>query len=196
MCWAYRVSSPSQTAHIDAQDYDIIAPHTGRITRAGKEAAILVKRRGQMRWMASRYGMLLPQAGSGRQLIWNARDDKLDTVELWARLIRQRFAVPIDAYVETTSDETWYVGPDAWMVGFYDTEANGGAVAVTEASGDRRVPILIGRDDALAWLEAQQWDALPMLKRVPRITFNEADIFQTKSLSTDARTRVPLPKAA
>lgn len=196
MCWAYRVSSPSQTAEIDALEYDLIAPHAGRITCAGKEAAMLVNRRGSLRWMSSRYGMLLPQAGKGRQLIWNARDDKLDTIELWARLIRQRFAVPIDAYVETAPAETWYVGPDAWMVGFYNTDDNGGAVTITEAEGDRRVPILIGRDAAMAWLEATQWDAMPSLARADRIRFAEADIFESKTLSTDARTRVPLAKAA
>lgn len=196
MCWAYRVSPPSVTARVDALEYDVVTPHVGRITCAGKEAAVLVKRKGDIRWMATRYGMMLPQAGSGRQLIWNARDDKLDTVELWSRLVRQRFAVPIDAYVESSPVETWYTGPNAWMVGFFDVEVHGGAVALTEAAGDRRVPILIGQDAAMAWLEAQQWDAVPMLGKVGRTAFAEADIFAAKALSTDARTRVPLARAA
>lgn len=196
MCWAYRVAPATVTTKIEAEDYDLIAPLIGRIACAGRETAVLVNRKGVVRWLPTRYGMMLPNVGGRRELRWNARDDKLDTVELWARLVRQRFAVPVDAYVETAPVETWYVGPEAWMVGFYDTEPHGGSVAITEAHGDRRVPILVDRTTAMAWLTAKQWSAVPDMLRAPRIRYAEADIFEAKSLSTDARTKVPLARAA
>lgn len=196
MCWAYRVAPATVTTKIEAEDYDLIAPLIGRIACAGRETVVLVNRKGVMRWLPTRYGMMLPNVGGRRELRWNARDDKLDTVELWARLVRQRFAVPIDAYVETAPVETWYVGPEAWMVGFYDTEPHGGSVAITEGHGDKRVPILVDRVTAMAWLTAKQWNAVPDVLRAARIRYAEADIFEAKSLSTDARTKVPLARAA
>lgn len=196
MCWGYRVAPATVTTAIDAEDYELIAPLIGRIACAGRETAVLVNRRAVTRWLPTRYGMMLPNAGGRRELRWNARDDKLDKVELWSRLIRQRFAVPIDAYVESAPNETWHVGPEAWLIGFYDTEPHGGSVAITEGDGDRRIPILVDRAAAMAWLGAKQWDAIPCLARATRIRYAEADIFEAKALSTDARTKVPLARAA
>ena len=193
MCWAYRFADGG----IAAAQESIAAPHVGRITRAGQEASLLTRRGGLPTWMASRYGMMFAKSGGGRQLIWNARDDKLEAVETWARLIRQRFAVPVDAYVENAPGETWYVGPTSWMLGLYDVERDGGSVVITEQGPrDDRRPVLVSRDSAMAWLLAEQWEALPVLARSQRTRFMEADLFEGKRLATDARTTVPLPKAA
>ena len=193
MCWAYRFKNDA----VAADGAQIAAPHAGRITRAGQEAALLTMKGGRPTWMLARYGISFPKSGGGRQLIWNARDDKLEKVETWARLIRQRFAVPVDAYVENAPGETWHVGSSAWMVGFYDEDPDGGAVTITEAgSGEERKPVLVGREDALAWLSSKPWSALEKLSEAPRIAFEEAGLFEMKSLSTDARTSVPLRRAA
>jgi putative SOS response-associated peptidase YedK len=193
MCWAYRFADGGIAAANEA----IAAPHAGRITRAGQETPMLVRRAGLPTWELSRYGMSFPKSGGGRQLIWNARDDKMDKVESWARLMRQRFAVPVDAYVENAPGETWYIGPVSWMVGVFDTSRDGGAVVITkQGQGDDRMPILLDRQDALAWLAADHWDALPGLLKAPSRTFAEADLFEGKSLATDARTTVPLRRAA
>lgn len=194
MCWAYR----SAATTIAAANAEISTPHHGRITSAGREASVLIHKGGITQWLAIRYGMQLPAAGRGMQLIWNARSDKLATVETWARLIRQRFAMPVDAYVENAPAETWHTGPTAWMVGFYDTDRDGGAVVITEGEvdGSRRLPVLVGEETAMEWLSATQWNAVPALMRSSRIAFREADLFASKALSADARTRVPLKKAA
>ena len=193
MCWAYRFAEDS----IAADATNLAIPHYGRITRAGQKAAILVIRRGKLQWMESRYGMSFQKSGGGRQLIWNARDDKIDKIESWACLMGQRFAVPVDAFVEHAPGETWYVGPKAWMVGYYDTDEHGGSVTITEqGEGDARIPILVNGSHALAWLQAKEWEALPELKKASRIGYQEADLFEGTRLSTDARTTIPLPKAA
>jgi len=193
MCWAYRFKNDA----VAAEGTEVAIPHSGRITRAGQEAALLTTKGGGLAWIVARYGISFPKSGGGRQLIWNARDDKLEKVETWARLIRQRFAVPVDAYVENAPGETWHVGSTAWMVGFYDEDSNGGAVTITEAGrGEERRPILIGRDDALAWLAAKPWSALEKLSEARRIEFCEAGLFEMKSLAIDARTSVPLRRAA
>ena len=83
------------------------------------------------------------------------------------------------------------------MVGFYDTDEDGGSVTITEAgAGDARIPILLPTEHAVAWLEAKQWDAIPGLGRAPRVRYVEADLFEGKRLATDARTTVPLRRAA
>jgi putative SOS response-associated peptidase YedK len=193
MCWAYRFTDGG----IAAAQENLAKPHNGRITRAGQEAVVLTRRGGIPTWLQSRYGIAFQKSGGGKQLIWNARDDKLDSVETWSQLIRQRFAVPVDAYVENAPGETWYVGQTAWMLGFYDTDRDGGTVVITEqGKGDERLPIMVGRETALAWLAAQQWEALPLLETAQRIRFSEADLFEGKMLATDARTHVPIPKAA
>lgn len=193
MCWAYRFAD----AGIAADATNLAIPHAGRITRAGQEAAILVVRGGKLTWTTSRYGISFPKSGGGRQLIWNARDDKLETVETWSQLERQRFAIPIDAFVENAPGETWFVGQKAWMVGLFSTERDGGSVTITEQGpGDMRMPILVDTQHAVAWLEAKPWNARPGLARAPRLKYAEADLFEGKRLSTDARTTVPLPKAA
>lgn len=193
MCWAFRFAE----FDVAADATNIAIPHLGRITRAGQQAAILTHRGGQPTWMALRYGLTFAKSGGGRQMIWNARDDKIDKIEAWSQMIRQRFVIPVDAFVENAPGETWYVGPQAWMVGLYDTDEDGGAVTITEQGpGDTRSPILIGTADAMAWLEAKQWNAIPGLGRASRIAFAEADLFEGKRLETDARTRIPLPKAA
>lgn len=193
MCWAYRFADSGVAA--DATNLAI--PHFGRITRAGQQAVVLVRRGGTLQWLASRYGLTFAKSGGGRQLIWNARDDKLNKVETWTQMIRQRFAVPVDAYVENAPGETWYVGPMAWMVGFYDTDEDGGCVTITEQGvGDERKPILVDGASAMAWLEAKQWNALPGIAAATRIVYTEADLFEGKRLGIDARTSVPLPKAA
>jgi putative SOS response-associated peptidase YedK len=193
MCWAYRFAEPI----ISADATNIAIPHMGRIIRSGQEAAILAHRKGKLTWIKSRFGMSFPKSGGGRQLIWNARDDKLKTNETWTRLIRQRFAIPVNAYVENTPNEIWYVGNPAWLIGFYDTDQDGGAVVVTEDNGQGlRKPILIETDRVIPWLTAKQWAALPELERAPRAVFAEADLFVAKQLEADARTKVPLPNAA
>ena len=193
MCWAFRFADAATAAANESAT----TPHLGRITRAGQETPILVRRSGLPTWETIRYGMSFPKSGGGRQLIWNARDDKMDKVESWSRLMRQRFAVPVDAYVENAPGETWYVGPTAWMAGVFDTSRDGGAVVITEqGAGDERLPVLMSRQDALAWLAADHWDAMGVLAKASRVRFAEADLFAGKSLSTDARTTVPLRRAA
>lgn len=193
MCWAFRFAENTVMANNPA----IATPHAGRITRAGKDAALLVREGDHLGWESRRYGISFPKVEGGSKLIWNARDDKIDKVETWYRLIRQRFAVPIDAYVESTPRETWHVGDAAWAVGIYSVTADGGAVIVTESdgSGGRR-PILLDAEHAIAWIRAEQWDAMPHLHQAPRMAFRKADLFETKRLEADARSKVPLPRAA
>lgn len=194
MCWAFRVADVA----VRATAAEIVEPHLGRIVGSGREMPILVRRGTSYTWMSSRYGMILPGERGRRNLVWNARDDRLEAVETWARYVRQRFAVPIDAYSENDGVEMWRSGGPAFLVGFYDADLadGGGAVAVTTQDGDRRPPVLISRADAARWLEAPQWEVVPMLKRMARVPFGEADVFESKRLSADARTRVPLRKAA
>lgn len=192
MCWAYRTVDGG----IVAKNEEIFTPHLGRITRSGKESAVLTMQDGEPSWIALRYGMMFPASGGGTRLIWNARDDKLKTVEAWFSMIRRRFAVPVDAYVENAPEETWHIGQTAWMVGLYDQKPGGGSVVITEQGGNERIPILVGKDAAARWLAAEQWAAIPGLAREKRIAYREADVFEAKMLEIDARTRVPLDKAA
>lgn len=192
MCWAFRMADGG----VDAQGADLSAPFVGRISRAGQDAAVLVRERGSMSWTTMRYGLTFAKSGGGRQMIWNARDDKVDVVESWARLSKLRFAVPVDAYVENAPDERWFAGPPAWLVGYYDPDRDGGAAVLTEDGPHGRMPVVVGADAAMEWLKADPWDALAVLRRAPRRRFDEADLFQAKRLEADARTRVPLRRAA
>ena len=191
MCWAFRAAKGGSSV----DNHEIALPQAGRIVRAGQDAAVIAMRGGKLTWLTLRYGMMLNRLGR-RELVWNARDDRLETGENWSRLIRQRFAVPVDAYVESSPGETWRTGPIAWMVGLFDLDREGGTVAITEAKSGGRAPILLHGPDARAWLEAKQWSALPTLSAAPRTAFAEADLFTAKSLEVDARTRVPLRRAA
>lgn len=193
MCWAFRVADADGVV---ADNSSAIASRAGRIVRSGQEGVALVKSKGRLTWMPHRYGMIFPKAGGGTQLIWNAREDKLDTVDSWTRLIRQRVAVPVDAYVENAPTETWLVGERGWMVGFFNTDRDGGMVFITGGDGEGRRPVIMSTADALTWLHAEQWDVRPHLAKAPRFDYREADLFESKRLSADARTTVPLPKAA
>lgn len=192
MCWAYRVAA----GDIAAINTPVSEPFVGRINRAGQETAVLMMKGGQPTWVPTRYGVQMPASGGGRQMVWNARDDKLKTLEQWSRLIRMRHVIPIDAFVENVPEETWYTGAPAWLIGLHDPYDAGGAVTITEQSGADRRPVVTDAAGARAWLQASQWDVIPTLGRINRIAYAEADLFESTSLSTDARTRVPLRRAA
>ena len=192
MCWAYRVA----ISDIQAANEQVATPHEGRITRAGQEACVLMATGSSLTWTNTRYGITMAASGGGRQMVWNARDDKLDSMQQWTSLIRQRMAIPIDAYVENIPAETWFTGPTGWIIGFNDSEPHGGAVAITEQKGANRIPIVTDAAGALEWLNAKQWNALGKLSSIARIGFGEADLFESKRLAIDARTRVAIPRAA
>lgn len=192
MCWAFRLADVG----VRAANAEIASPHLGRIVTSGRQAPILIHKGGTFHWLESRYGMMLAGERGTRNLVWNARDDKLETFAPWLRLIRQRFALPIDAYADKNGVEVWRVGEPAFMLGFYDTDAGGGSVAVTEQINDARPPILVSRSDAARWLEASQWEALPLLRKLARVRFQEVDLFENKRLETEARNRIGIRKAA
>lgn len=190
MCWAYKAAeSGIKGANVETQ-----APHVGRITRAGQSAAMLADHRGTLGWIPTRYGMTIQIPAS--KLVWNARDDKLSTTEPWTRLVRQRCVVPIEAYVESKPAETWFIGPVAYLVGYFDRSTSGGWVAITEADGAGRRPVLVDEAAARAWLSAEQYEVEGLVGAMTRVGYAEADLFQAKALSADARTRVPLARAA
>lgn len=192
MCWAYRL----RDAGLDAGKGSLAAPTVGQVVRAGQAAVVLIEERGGLEWMETRYGVMLHRGGR-RQLIWNARDDKIETSDTWTRLDRQRFAVPIDAYVENAPTETWFVGPQAWMIGYYDDERDGGCVTITETGiGADRIPVLVDAAAAKAWILADPWDAGDVMRAAARIVYDKADAAAAASLSAQARERSVVPRAA
>lgn len=192
MCWAYRL----RDAGLDAGKDALAAPNVGQVVRAGQGAVVLIEERGGLEWMETRYGVMLHRGGR-RQLIWNARDDKIATSDTWTRLNRQRFAVPIDAYVENSPTETWFVGPDAWMIGYYDDDRDGGCVTITETGvGADRIPVLVDAAAAEAWIRADAWDAEDIMRAAPRIVYRKAEAGAAAALSTQARERSTVPRAA
>lgn len=187
MSWGFRFAIPASaraTGIENVRDYD------RRVASAGSLVPYLKRQHGVPCWATARYGIKLSSAGRSR-LFWNARRQALSTNESWARLLHQRIAIPIDAYVENRPLRGWQVGPAAWLPGLISVADDGGIVIITEPHGDGGSPILFTQAAAIAWLDAKPWDTLKMLDGA-RACYEEADIFVAASLDRERQTRVPL----
>lgn len=187
MSWGYRFAIPERAR---AEGIDDVRAYDGRVANAGSLIPYLRRDAGVPRWAMARYGVMLSSAGRTR-LFWNARRESLSTNESWARLLHQRIAVPINAYVENRPLRGWQVGPVAWLPGLISVADDGGIVIINEAKGGGGSPILFTQAAAMAWLDAQPWDTIKMLD-CARVSFEEADIFIAASLDRERQSRVPL----
>ncbi|MFZ3481726.1 SOS response-associated peptidase family protein [Sphingomonas sp. 3-13AW] len=185
MCWAIRTSLSGIL-----RDDPLIAAHNSLTVGSGRGTFAIHLQGGHIVATAMRYGMIPPGRMGRRDMFWNARSEKIDKVSLWTRLNRQRCVVPISGYCENRPAETWMSGPDAYLLGLYDTdERDGGLVSLTESDGTAtgRRPIVTNEAGALAWLHAQQWDLANTMSGVARVQYSQLDLFESKRLSVDVR---------
>lgn len=185
MCWAIR----NAASDIVAAD-PVIASFEGRTAGSGRQTLGIHRHRGALVATPMRFGMVPPGPMGRRDMFWNARAEKIDKVTIWTRLNRQRCVVPISGYCENRPAETWMTGPDAYLVGLYDTDQrDGGLVTLTETDGTEagRRPVVTDREGALAWLEAPHWDLQKTIAGLARVAYREVDLFECKRLSVDVR---------
>lgn len=192
MCWAYRFSKTDYVA-ANAELTDL---HAGRVIRSGKESVILTMEKGLPTWTTIRWGTMFPKENGGNQMFWNAREDKIKKTIEWRNMLGSKFAIPIDAYVENNPDETWYKGETGWLVGIFSRRRMNSAVITEEGPQGERRPIIIQERDVIKWLACESYDALDNLKKMGRVIMEEADLFDSKSLGIEARSTVPVPRAA
>ncbi len=185
MCWAIRNASSDIVS-----DDGLVSSFDGATVGSGRQTFGIHRQRGVMTATPMRYGMVPPGPMGRRDMFWNARSEKIDKVTIWTRLNRQRCVVPISGYCENRPAETWFTGPDAYLVGLYDTDPRDGGMAVlTKSDGTPtgRRPIVTDRDGAMAWLDAQHWDLAMTLGSIARVEYAELDLFESKRLSVDVR---------
>lgn len=167
-----------------------MAALAGTTVGSGRQTLGIHMRRGTPVATAMRYGMIPPGPMGRRDMFWNARSEKIDKVTIWTRLNRQRCVVPISGYCENRPAETWLTGPDAYLIGLYDTDPrDGGLVALTESDGtvSGRTPIITDRAGAMTWMQAPHWDLGKTIAGLERVGYQELDLFESKRLSVDVR---------
>lgn len=187
MCWAIR----NALSDILPDD-ELISSFEGATIGSGRQTFGIHRQRGAMVATPMRYGMVPPGPMGRRDMFWNARSEKIDKVTIWTRLNRQRCVVAISGYCENRPAETWLTGPNAYLVGLYDTDRrDGGMVVLTESDGtvEGRRPIVTDTAGAMDWIEAQHWDLIATLGRIARTEYRELDLFESKRLSVDLRSQ-------
>lgn len=180
MCWAMRIAIPPQAA---AKGIGNVQKYDGMVSKNGQKICYLESAGQQRSWNEARFGIELKQGASSR-LFWNAREDKLRINESWTRLIGQRVAIPIDAYVDSNPSVNWYAGPRAWLPGLISRDVDGGIVTITEDSPRGRRPILLCDQDAISWIDCKVWDALKTLTTSTRLIMEEASECERTRLKT------------
>lgn len=187
MSWGYRFSIPEAAR---AEGIEEARPFDGRVVTTGKLVPYLERTRGKAKWQLSRYGLTM-YSGSQGKIFWNAKRESLKSNERWSRLMRMRVILPVDAYVESSPTRRWMKGDRAWVPGLLDPSSNGGIVTITEAAEEGGVPILLDQEAAIAWLDANQWEAESKLSG-QRIAFEEADVFLSARLDTESKSKIPI----
>lgn len=185
MCWAIR----NALSDIVAGD-PVASSFDGVAVGSGRQTFGIHRLRGGIVATPMRYGMVPPGPMGRRDMFWNARSEKIDKVTIWTRLNRQRCVLPISGYCENRPAETWLTGPDAYLIGLYDTDPrDGGMVVLTEGDGtpDGRRPIVTDRAGAMAWIDADHWNLVPTMAAIARVAYAELDLFESKRLSVDVR---------
>ena len=187
MCWGFRFSIP---LNAKASGIQAARAYHQRASSSGRSIPYLERRNGTPEWKVDRYGLMLKLGRNGR-LFWNAKREALKTNEHWARLMRQRVAIPVDAYVESSPCRTWHAGERAWIPGLVDLDHDGGIVTITEPSSSGGQPILLTQAAAMAWLDAHPWDAVETLSG-DRIPFTKSDIFLSAALDREMSSKAAL----
>lgn len=188
MCWGFRFDIPDRAR---APGVEQVRSYHGRVATSGKTVPILRREAGQPTWSTARFGMML-RLGLSAKLIWNARRSSLRTNEQWARLIEQRVAIPINAFVQNEPERSWYVGQRAWLPALINRSPDGGVVVINEGhDGDGGGPILLDQSAAMAWLDAAPWDAIARLDG-ERASYALADVFTAAHLDRESSSRVPI----
>jgi len=187
MSWGYRLSIP-ETARADG--YEDAMKFDGRVVTTGRQMPFLERPGGRSQWGLARYGQTM-FSGSKPRIFWNAKRESLKTNEKWSRLLRMRVLIPIDAYVESSPTRRWMSGERAWVPGLIDPSRDGGIVTITESVDGGGVPILLEQEAAMAWLNANQWDAVSTLDG-KRVEFSQSDIFLSAKLDTESKASPPI----
>ena len=187
MSWGYRFSIPEAARAEGSED---AIKFDGRVVTTGKVIPFLERLKGRPRWGLSRYGMNM-HSGSKSRMFWNAKRESLKSNEQWARLLRMRLLLPIDAYVDSVPTRRWMAGERAWVPGLIDPSANGGIVTITESAEQGGVPILLTQEAGIAWLDASPWEVEALLDG-ERQKFEQADIFLSARLDTESKARPPI----
>ena len=187
MSWGYRLSIP-ETARADG--YEDAMKFDGRVVTTGWQMPFLERPGGRSQWGLARYGQTM-FSGSKPRIFWNAKRESLKTNEKWSRLLRMRVLIPIDAYVESSPTRRWMSGERAWVPGLIDPSRDGGIVTITESVDGGGVPILLEQEAAMAWLNANQWDAVSTLDG-KRVEFSQSDIFLSAKLDTESKASPPI----
>lgn len=186
MSWGYRIAFPPSAR---AEGAEGVSGYDKGVVTAGRMTPFLERVGGRARWSEARYGMTLYSGARGK-LFWNAKRESLRSNETWARLMRMRIAVPIDAYVENAPLRSWRTGPAAWLPGLLNPAAGGGIVTITETLDGGGMPILLTQESALAWLDASQWSAADTLD-LDRAAYDHADIFLSARLDVESKRQGP-----
>lgn len=185
MSWGYRFSIPESAR---AEGIEGVRHYDTRIATSGQAIPYLRRVAKKAKWGETRYGMTL-LTDEGRKLFWNARKESLKANTQWNRLLGCKIAIPIDAYVESSPVRTWHTGPRAWVPGLLNLFQDGGIVTITEQCGEGGKPILLDQDAAIAWLDAEHYNAIETLGG-NRIVFDEADIFVAARLDAESKRKV------
>lgn len=188
MSWGFRFDIPEQAK---AEGIKAAARFNGRAANSGKDIPVLIRKNGVPSWAIARYGLML-RLGASARFLWNARRESLQTNENWTRLIGQRVAIPVNAYVENAPSRSWNTGTRGWVPGLFDQSYDGGVVAITEAHGSEGgSPIILTQAAAMAWLDSEPWNAIARLDG-ERVHFEQADVFTAAALDRELQSRVPI----
>lgn len=184
MTWGFQLDIPSNAR---GENIDAARPYHSRVVTAGKRITALRRNNGNPIWIQNRFGIML-QFGHSSKLFWNAKRDTIKTNEQWSRLMRQRIAIPVTAYVENAPDRRWYIGERGWIPGLVSNSHDGGIVTINNEKGS---PIILEQNTAIEWLDVPAWNALEKLDE-NNIQFNEADPFEYARLNSESSTKVPI----
>ena len=187
MSWGYRLSIPDTARAEGSED---AMKFNERVVTTGRLVPYLERPGRKSQWSLARYGQTM-FSGSKPRIFWNAKRESLKTNEKWSRLLRMRVVIPINAYVESAPTRRWMSGERAWIPGLIDPSRDGGIVTITESAEQGGVPILLTQEAGLAWLDANQWDAVSLLDG-ERVEYQQADIFLSAKLDTESKARPPV----
>lgn len=115
----------------------------------------------RLAWKELPFG--LPGRDVGQRFrIAHASLERLGDVDRWVMLQTCRCVVPFYGHRPTRGSAFGQVTP-GMALGFYDDDREGGFVLVSNGGIGVADPVLVDAEGARAWLEAEQWETMPML---------------------------------
>lgn len=147
----------------------------------GERATFLVMGNAGPAWSEMRFGIY--NGHQQQRLLGTAREESLETTEMWFRLINLRCAVPVFGNTWRKGSNFWLRQP-GWALGFYKRAHRsevftisdpfgrpdeGGAALISEQDGERRRIILVDGATADRWLQAKQWEVKEILRDALRL---------------------------